>query len=157
MYFVFFYFFFLLYFFFFFFFLMIRRPPRSTLFPYTTLFRSQWITYLYTSEHPDSSGLPTIVKVVTDGVPSLPLTILSSDKQLINVDPDLSEAATVERVSGNAPIFSYYDEEGNQMSTPVANPRDVRSVEISFKSTVSTGHAQNEPTVSTIKINLRNF
>src|SRR5438094_7137853 len=26
---------------FFFFFLMIRRPPRSTLFPYTTLFRSE--------------------------------------------------------------------------------------------------------------------
>src|SRR3989475_13302094 len=25
-----------------FFFLMIRRPPRSTLFPYTTLFRSRW-------------------------------------------------------------------------------------------------------------------
>src|SRR5689334_25009531 len=30
----------LLFSFFFFFFLMIRRPPRSTLFPYTTLFRS---------------------------------------------------------------------------------------------------------------------
>src|SRR6266511_5257268 len=30
----------LFFFFFFFFFLMIRRPPRSTLFPYTTLFRS---------------------------------------------------------------------------------------------------------------------
>src|SRR2546422_8279640 len=29
-----------IYSFFFFFFLMIRRPPRSTLFPYTTLFRS---------------------------------------------------------------------------------------------------------------------
>src|SRR2546430_13458610 len=29
------------YFMFIFFFLMIRRPPRSTLFPYTTLFRSQ--------------------------------------------------------------------------------------------------------------------
>src|SRR2546422_5048791 len=28
---------------FFFFFLMIRRPPRSTLFPYTTLFRSLFI------------------------------------------------------------------------------------------------------------------
>src|SRR2546430_16080063 len=26
-----------------FFFLMIRRPPRSTLFPYTTLFRSAWV------------------------------------------------------------------------------------------------------------------
>src|SRR5207237_8804060 len=30
----------ILYSYFFFFFLMIRRPPRSTLFPYTTLFRS---------------------------------------------------------------------------------------------------------------------
>src|SRR6266487_6111520 len=29
-----------IYYFVFFFFLMIRRPPRSTLFPYTTLFRS---------------------------------------------------------------------------------------------------------------------
>src|SRR6266436_8492195 len=29
-----------MFFLFFFFFLMIRRPPRSTLFPYTTLFRS---------------------------------------------------------------------------------------------------------------------
>src|SRR5690349_23992824 len=26
-----------------FFFLLIRRPPRSTLFPYTTLFRSAWL------------------------------------------------------------------------------------------------------------------
>src|SRR6266542_4133608 len=34
---------------FFFFFLMIRRPPRSTLFPYTTLFRSSplWYSVLY--------------------------------------------------------------------------------------------------------------
>src|SRR5215467_15174582 len=32
---------FLFFFFVFFFFLMIRRPPRSTLFPYTTLFRSR--------------------------------------------------------------------------------------------------------------------
>src|SRR6266536_5912653 len=30
-------------FFLFFFFLMIRRPPRSTLFPYTTLFRSRCV------------------------------------------------------------------------------------------------------------------
>src|SRR6267143_790810 len=33
--------FFSLFYFVFFFFLMIRRPPRSTLFPYTTLFRSR--------------------------------------------------------------------------------------------------------------------
>src|SRR2546428_8598351 len=29
----------------FFFFLMIRRPPRSTLFPYTTLFRSRFVKH----------------------------------------------------------------------------------------------------------------
>src|SRR3712207_8364681 len=28
---------------------MIRRPPRSTLFPYTTLFRSEWLT-LFTED-----------------------------------------------------------------------------------------------------------
>src|SRR3712207_9398587 len=28
------------------FFLMRRRPPRSTLFPYTTLFRSEWLDRL---------------------------------------------------------------------------------------------------------------
>src|SRR2546425_7983276 len=39
----------LLFFFFFFFFLMIRRPPRSTLFPYTTLFRSH-------VDHADGGG-----------------------------------------------------------------------------------------------------
>src|SRR5437899_3353048 len=38
------YFFFL--YFLFFFFLMIRRPPRSTLFPYTTLFRSRTIEFV---------------------------------------------------------------------------------------------------------------
>ena len=35
------------FFFFFFFFLMIRRPPRSTLFPYTTLFRSKGAEMVY--------------------------------------------------------------------------------------------------------------
>src|SRR5256884_9979262 len=34
----------------FFFFLMIRRPPRSTLFPYTTLFRSRLATWNLTGD-----------------------------------------------------------------------------------------------------------
>src|SRR6266478_8329533 len=38
-------------FFVFFFFLMIRRPPRSTLFPYTTLFRSPRLPALPHSRH----------------------------------------------------------------------------------------------------------
>src|SRR5207253_9108874 len=49
----------LLSFFFFFFFLMIRRPPRSTLFPYTTLFRSihaqSWF-FRYRASHPTRSA-----------------------------------------------------------------------------------------------------
>src|SRR3712207_8838988 len=62
-----------------FFFLMIRRPPRSTLFPYTTLFRSR--TGLAAApealrsrcigeiwfEAPDGDSLPLLVKhIVTD-------------------------------------------------------------------------------------------
>src|SRR2546430_10406296 len=39
-----------------FFFLMIRRPPRSTLFPYTTLFRSQFAR-LFHARLELSSGL----------------------------------------------------------------------------------------------------
>src|SRR5260370_24522260 len=40
----------------FFFFLMIRRPPRSTLFPYTTLFRANW------KRNVGSALLPDVVR-----------------------------------------------------------------------------------------------
>src|SRR2546430_3288950 len=40
----------------FFFFLMIRRPPRSTLFPYTTLFRSHAHRHLLQHSSPDVRG-----------------------------------------------------------------------------------------------------
>src|SRR6478609_11609830 len=39
-----------------FFFLMIRRPPRSTLFPYTTLFRSRTSTARRTSPTTPTAG-----------------------------------------------------------------------------------------------------
>src|SRR6266849_3127231 len=47
----------------FFFFLMLRRPPRSTLFPYTTLFRSQLLSWAGppTSES-SSSGLAAALR-----------------------------------------------------------------------------------------------
>src|ERR1041385_1226181 len=41
----------------FFFFLMIRRPPRSTLFPYTTLFRSPW-ALAFSGEDKATRGFP---------------------------------------------------------------------------------------------------
>src|SRR3712207_8247011 len=40
------------------FFLMIRRPPRSTLFPYTTLFRSQQRAAQIALEDQDQDGQP---------------------------------------------------------------------------------------------------
>src|SRR5690242_21063091 len=39
-----------------FFFLMIRRPPRSTLFPYTTLFRSSALTNNLTATGPGGTS-----------------------------------------------------------------------------------------------------
>src|SRR3712207_8124286 len=41
-----------------FFFLMIRRPPRSTLFPYTTLFRSRRLEEVAALPEPDTGGRP---------------------------------------------------------------------------------------------------
>src|SRR3989454_9193604 len=38
---------------------MIRRPPRSTLFPYTTLFRSSWTTSNSAVATVSASGLVT--------------------------------------------------------------------------------------------------
>src|SRR3712207_7654297 len=37
---------------------MIRRPPRSTLFPYTTLFRSGWVTLAAHNGHVELLGEP---------------------------------------------------------------------------------------------------
>src|SRR6266436_6920515 len=56
--------------FYFFFFLMIRRPPRSTLFPYTTLFRSSErcrprLALGVVNPHP--AHLPTICQSAPDG------------------------------------------------------------------------------------------
>src|SRR5262249_61908435 len=49
-----------------FFFLMIRRPPRSTLFPYTTLFRSQIIaTIVSRSDFPLMSATPYSVTMTS--------------------------------------------------------------------------------------------
>src|SRR6266571_5384723 len=41
-----------------FFFLMIRRPPRSTLFPYTTLFRSRGDCWVLEQAFPFASAVP---------------------------------------------------------------------------------------------------
>src|SRR5438874_3268711 len=54
--------------FFIFFFLMIRRPPRSTLFPYTTLFRSLPTSTVGRTYHPSESSSSPPTSTSTDGV-----------------------------------------------------------------------------------------
>src|SRR5260221_7951024 len=68
-----------------FFFLMIRRPPRSTLFPYTTLFRSafgatvigeavDYPSYVFTQRKPGESVLEVLARVW----PTLRLAVLTT-------------------------------------------------------------------------------
>src|SRR3712207_7181098 len=63
-----------------FFFLMIRRPPRSTLFPYTTLFRSRGRVI--------ASGTPAELKARVGG---------SQIDVVVASDADVSVAASVVR------------------------------------------------------------
>src|SRR3712207_9194008 len=61
---------------FFFFFLMIRRPPRSTLFPYTTLFRSRRAR----AAPPAAEG---------DGVSARVLVVVPTYDEVENIEPIL--------------------------------------------------------------------
>src|SRR5229473_7801798 len=54
--------FYLIIFLFFFFFLMIRRPPRSTLFPYTTLFRSTRLSGVCPRRRPPALVIPRVFR-----------------------------------------------------------------------------------------------
>src|SRR2546430_10285492 len=63
----------------FFFFLMIRRPPRSTLFPYTTLFRSPWLR-----EKADVVSLPLVRPRTTQAAADRKSTRLNSSHSQIS-------------------------------------------------------------------------
>src|SRR5256885_15412530 len=75
--------------FFFFFFLMIRRPPRSTLFPYTTLFRSAVNEYLRLHGIKIANG--TIVDATIINAPS------STKNKSGKRDPEMHQAAKGEQ------------------------------------------------------------
>src|ERR1043166_2128278 len=87
----------------FFFFLMIRRPPRSTLFPYTTLFRSAQATRP-TAFHHGSECNDRMVPMPHGGAATLRLVSidLTVQQQLVGLgvpyeifpcDPDLADTA----------------------------------------------------------------
>src|SRR5258708_39850645 len=66
----------------FFFFLMIRRPPRSTLFPYTTLFRSRLWHIWATRSTP--SPVRWIIRALSDICGDRKSTRLNSSHQIIS-------------------------------------------------------------------------
>src|SRR6266542_5414331 len=132
--------------FYFFFFLMIRRPPRSTLFPYTTLFRSRhWAAYY--GEQLDELQLPlnfTLVgrpwaadafRAAVDEIEAiLPagawpnLTLGSHDEPRIasRIGREQAKAATLLLLSlRGTPILYYGDELGMaNVPVPVGRARD---------------------------------
>src|SRR3712207_6868910 len=61
---------------------MIRRPPRSTLFPYTTLFRSGSLAFTRAGRVPLAAIIPTALAITGSGfatmalAPSIPLALL---------------------------------------------------------------------------------
>src|SRR2546429_2539038 len=71
---------------------MIRRPPRSTLFPYTTLFRSREITFRFGS--PDSLSMtPSVIPSLKYSAFGSPLALEkgSTATELMRVRPRSEE------------------------------------------------------------------
>src|SRR3712207_7461553 len=56
------------------FFLMIRRPPRSTLFPYTTLFRSHLVDF--------ANGF---LRIIDNRIKSMPIISMSKEEGWVEV------------------------------------------------------------------------
>src|SRR5256884_3504125 len=86
---------------FFFFFLMIRRPPRSTLFPYTTLFRSQLGPGLW--EHQRLRGAVEVLERETRVFSARLLRDLSFQHRHDCPDPDPLVAPLAEGRGGPGP------------------------------------------------------
>src|SRR5476651_1965806 len=108
---------------FFFFFLMIRRPPRSTLFPYTTLFRSKrmqqkhtfWSRriHLYCSERERSEEHTSELQSRQYLVCRLLLEKKKIDNMggalLILIDPQCELDAKAKEMSAGAHVFFFND------------------------------------------------
>src|SRR3712207_6662024 len=65
---------------------MIRRPPRSTLFPYTTLFRSEF----------DYSGTQACKALRAEGYR---IVLVNSNPATIMTDPELADATYIEPIT----------------------------------------------------------
>src|SRR3712207_9458255 len=82
---------------------MRRRPPRSTLFPYTTLFRSHW--------YPHGTSLESFLKILMNECKATVLSMrairkVRSDAQLVQTD-DMGKTFST-------PTLAYQAEHENQ-------------------------------------------
>src|SRR2546430_5933920 len=68
---------------------MIRRPPRSTLFPYTTLFRSLWARLRYRFVGPE--GNRTVAVVGEPGNPLVAYVGAASDRKSTRLNSSHSQ------------------------------------------------------------------
>src|SRR5260221_13019367 len=82
----------------FFFFLMIRRPPRSTLFPYTTLFRS--VLVQDAAEGREVKGFEAADRLQQLGVGTIPI-------EFFNASEDDPEDRKSTRLNSSHTVISY--------------------------------------------------
>src|SRR2546430_8091683 len=101
---------------FFFFFLMIRRPPRSTLFPYTTLFRSR-----------ERAGVPASFIQGPDRPPAAGVGP-TGDHGLCAAAAKRSEEHTSELQSQSNLVCRLLLEKKKKKKTQYATPKDTQSV-----------------------------
>src|SRR3712207_6956201 len=73
---------------------MIRRPPRSTLFPYTTLFRSRWWRLFVFA-----ASLPLLASLLLIPVTTTTTTSIAQDDEVVRVNTELVVLNVTDRKS----------------------------------------------------------
>src|SRR2546423_9152772 len=101
---------------------MIRRPPRSTLFPYTTLFRSRWtaltllvIAAAVTKAHAvTSQGLDLHVSI--NATKSLSVSATTYDYGALAVDSSADYTSVIQSLTYTALILTLRIQESSALS-----------------------------------------
>src|SRR2546426_10859175 len=89
---------------------MIRRPPRSTLFPYTTLFRSQWGIW--------RAGGVAVPLAVSHPPPELEYVIRDAEAEIVVVHPDLAGSLEAVRLPAAGRTVTTHEAVGTTPHSP---------------------------------------
>src|SRR5690348_18212274 len=88
------------------FFLMIRRPPRSTLFPYTTLFRSpSFVRQIMSQQGEAAANAQNLQQGQAVVVQSLQQRF--NDSASVNIDQEMAQDRKSTRLNSSHPSISY--------------------------------------------------